>query len=47
MYMQVNDIDRSNNRRTSVAPVEVNLTPPPNLIVDTIVIPASTFSGKV
>jgi hypothetical protein len=42
---QINDIDRSNNRRTGVAPVQVNLTPPPNLVVEEIVTPTSTFSG--
>lgn len=42
----MNDIDRGNNRRTSIAPVEINLTPPPNLIVATVVGPESTFSGE-
>jgi len=43
---QVNDIDRSNNRKRSIVPLEVNLTPPPNLVVDMVVLPTSTFSGK-
>ena len=42
----MNDIDRSNNRRTSTSPVKVNLTPPPNLVVESVSIPSSTFSGK-
>lgn len=42
----MNDIDRSNNRRTSTSPVKVNLTPPPNLVVESVNIPSSTFSGE-
>jgi len=42
----VNDIDRGNNRRTSISPVEVKLTPPPNLVVENIIGPESTFSGE-
>ena len=42
----MNDIDRGNNRRTSISPVEVKLTPPPNLVVENIIGPESTFSGE-
>ena len=42
---QVLDIERNNNRKRSLAPLEVTLTPPPNLVIDTVVVPSSTFSG--
>lgn len=46
-HIQVNDIDRSNNIRSSTAPVQINLTPPPNLVVEQVVTPRSTFSGEL
>ena len=39
------DSDRSNNLRISTTPVQVQLTPPPNLRVESVVSPASFFSG--
>lgn len=45
LNLQVNDIDRRNNRRISTLPLQVKLTPPPNLEVTAVNIPRSTFSG--
>lgn len=45
LLKQVSDIDRTNNRKRSLGPLEVTLTPPPNLVVDAVVAPTSTFSG--
>ena len=47
LVMQVNDIDRQNNIRSATHPVQINLTPPPNLIVEQVVTPRSTFSGDL
>ena len=45
IHIQVNDIFRGNNRRLSSTPIQINLTPPPNLIVSAITYPSTTFSG--
>lgn len=47
IIIQVNDIDRSNNRQISNNPVQINLTPPSNLIVQSVIVASSTFSGIV
>ena len=46
IYSFVADLDRSNNRATSLQPITIKLTPPPDLQVTKIVIPAKSFSGR-
>ncbi len=45
LCIQVNEVYRYNNRRLSTTPIQINLTPPPNLIVSSITHPSTTFSG--
>jgi hypothetical protein len=45
LCIQVNEVYRYNNRRLSTTPIQINLTPPPNLIVSAITHPSTTFSG--
>ena len=45
VYIQVNEVYRNNNRRLSTTPIQINLTPPPNLVVSAITHPSTTFSG--
>ncbi|XP_068683141.1 uncharacterized protein [Montipora foliosa] len=45
-YNRISDIDRSNNMLLADGPVQVSLTPPPNLKVEKIVFPSPSFSGK-
>lgn len=42
----VTDYDRNNNMGRSDVPVNVRLTPPPDLMVSTIIVPETTFSGR-
>ena len=46
VYNDVDDYDRSNNLRRSTGPVEIRLTPPPDLVVTSVVVPATSFSGN-
>ena len=43
---QISELDRSNNILKASDVIDVKLTPPPDLRVDTIVIPSSSYSGK-
>ena len=43
---QIDDIDRSNDMLIGDNPVQVSLTPPPNLKVEKIIVPNPSFSGK-
>lgn len=43
---QISDIDRSNDVLIGDNPVQVSLTPPPNLKVEKIIVPNPSFSGK-
>ncbi|XP_062587636.1 uncharacterized protein LOC134249283 [Saccostrea cucullata] len=45
-FRYLEDYDRSNNFVRSRKTVNVQLTPPPDLIIDKIDIPSSTFSGQ-
>ncbi|XP_048590560.1 uncharacterized protein LOC116611783 isoform X3 [Nematostella vectensis] len=45
-YSASDDIDPSNNWRISSGSVRVALTPPPNLKVDSVAIPPTSFSGR-
>ena len=44
-FLQVNDIFRENNRKLSSTPIQINLTPPSNLVVTLISHLSTTFSG--
>ena len=44
--MQISDIDRSNDLLLADSPVQVSLTPPPNLKVEKIVFLSPSFSGE-
>ena len=44
--LQISDMDRSNDMLLADNPVQVLLTPPPNLKVEKIVVPNPSFSGK-
>ncbi|XP_041361873.1 uncharacterized protein LOC121377841 [Gigantopelta aegis] len=46
IYRNIVEVDRTNNILRSTSPVQVILTPPPNLIVETIQVSDSTFSGE-
>ena len=46
VVLQISDIDSSNNMLLADSPVQVSLTPPPNLKVKTIVFPSPSFSGE-
>ena len=41
------DMDRSNDVLLGNNPVQVLLTPPPNLKVEKIVVPSPSFSGRI
>ncbi|KAJ7392608.1 hypothetical protein OS493_010259 [Desmophyllum pertusum] len=45
-YNRISDIDRSNDLLLGDNPVQVSLTPAPNLKVEKIVFPTPSFSGK-
>ncbi|KAL9963564.1 hypothetical protein ACROYT_G027084 [Oculina patagonica] len=45
-YNRISDIDRSNDMLLGDTPVQVSLTPPPNLKVEKIVFPSPSFSGN-
>ena len=45
-YHYIDDYDRSNNLKRSETPVDVRLTPPPDLLVTDIVVPETSYSGK-
>ena len=45
IYHSLSDIDRTNNLASSSLPIEIKLTPPPDLQVTTLVIPTRSFSG--
>ena len=44
--LQISDMDRSNDMMLADNPVQVSLTPPPNLKVEKIVFPSPSFSGE-
>lgn len=44
--LQISDMDRSNDMMLADSPVQVSLTPPPNLKVEKIVFPSPSFSGE-
>ena len=46
LYRYTSDIDSSNNMLKASDVVEAKLTPPPDLRVDTIAMPSSSYSGK-
>ena len=46
VVLQISDIDRSNDMLLADSPVQVSLTPPPNLQVEKIVFPSPSFSGE-
>ena len=46
VVFQISDIDRSNDMLLADSPVQVSLTPPPNLKVEKIVFPSPSFSGE-
>jgi hypothetical protein len=45
-YLQENDFDFSNNIHRALTPLQVTLTPPPNLVVSSIRIQSQTFSDQ-
>ena len=47
LFYHVEDFDRSNNIRRSETPIEIRLTPPPDLVVTDIVVPETSYSGKL
>ena len=46
IYRQISDIDTSNNLRKSDDIIDAKLTPPPDLRVDTVIVPSSSYSGE-
>ena len=46
VILQISDIDRTNDILLADSPVQVSLTPPPNLKVEKIVFPSPSFSGE-
>ena len=46
VYNYISDIDRSNNLLKAGDIIEAKLTPPPDLRVDMVTIPSSSYSGK-
>ena len=46
VVLQISDIDRSNDMLLADSPIQVSLTPPPNLKVEKIVFPSPSFSGE-
>ena len=46
VILQISDIDRTNDILLADSPVQVSLTPPPNLKVEKIVLPSPSFSGE-
>ena len=44
--MQISDINRANDMLLADSPVQVSLTPPPNLKIEKIVFPSPSFSGE-
>ncbi len=45
-YYYIDDYDRTNNLRRSDTPIDIRLTPPPDLIVSDIAIPDASYSGR-
>jgi len=45
VHRYMDDFDRNNNRLQSTETLNILLTPPPDLRVDSVVIPSSSFSG--
>ena len=45
-YVNTQDVDSSNNRGVSSSFITIRLTPPPDLQVDSVVIPTTSISGK-
>lgn len=44
--LQISDINRANDMLLADSPVQVSLTPPPNLKIKKIVFPSPSFSGE-
>ena len=46
LSLQISDINRANDLLLGDSPVQVALTPPPNLEIDKIVLPSPSLSGE-